>query len=61
MPETSQLLVSVFSSLPITRAYAWLAGWAADRAGAMRRLDRIAGLMSIGFGIRLALSQRPSA
>ena len=55
----------IVNSLPVCCAYAWLAGWAARRAGfvqrVLHRLDRIAGFMFIGFGIRLALSQRPSA
>ncbi len=54
----------IVNSLPVCCAYAWLAGWAARRAGAlqriMQRLDRIAGLMFIGFGIRLAMSESPS-
>jgi len=55
----------IVNSLPITCAYAWLAGWASGRAGAVQRvlhsLDRVAGVMFIGFGIKLALSQRPGA
>ena len=43
--------------------YAWLAGWAARRVGtvsrAMRWLDRAAGLMFVGFGLRLAMSDNP--
>ena len=55
----------IVNSLPVCCAYAWLAGWSARRAGAvqrvLQRLDRIAGVMFIGFGLRLALSQRPGA
>ncbi len=55
----------IVNSLPVSCAYAWLAAWAVRRAGVvqrvLQRLDRIAGFMFIGFGIKLALSQRPSA
>jgi len=48
------------NSLPINFGYAWLAGWAANRVGAVQRtmhwLDRAAGAMFIGFGLRLAMS-----
>ena len=49
-----------FNSLPINFGYAWLGAWAGRRvAGVQRllgRLDRVAGLMFIGFGLRLAMS-----
>lgn len=52
------------NSLPINVGYAWLAGWASRRVGAVRRamhwMDRAAGLMFIGFGMKLALSDNPS-
>lgn len=52
------------NSLPINFGYAWLAGWASRRVGAVQRtmhwMDRVAGLMFIGFGLRLALSDNPS-
>lgn len=52
------------NSLPINFGYAWLAGWASRRVGAVQRtlhwMDRAAGLMFIGFGLRLALSDNPS-
>ncbi len=52
------------NSLPINFGYAWLAGWAANRVGAVQRtmhwLDRAAGAMFIGFGLRLAMSDNPS-
>ena len=58
-------LLFIVNSLPITCAYAWLAGGAARRAGAVQRfvqrLDRIAGLMFIGFGAKLALSELPAS
>jgi threonine/homoserine/homoserine lactone efflux protein len=52
------------NSLPINFGYAWLAGWASRRVGtiqhAMHWMDRAAGTMFIGFGLRLALSENPS-
>jgi len=52
------------NSLPINLGYAWLAGWASRRIGAvhnaMHWMDRAAGVMFIGFGLRLALSDPPS-
>ena len=54
----------IVNSLPVCCAYAWLAGWAARRTGAMQRmlqrLDRIAGFMFIGFGFKLAMSELPA-
>ena len=48
------------NSLPINFAYAWLGAWAGRRvAGVQRllsRLDRVAGLMFICFGLRLAMA-----
>lgn len=52
------------NSLPINFGYAWLAGWASRRVGTMQRamhwMDRAAGLMFIGFGLKLALSDNPN-
>lgn len=52
------------NSLPINFGYAWLAGWTSRRVGAVQRamhwMDRAAGLMFIGFGLKLALSDNPS-
>ena len=52
------------NSLPINFGYAWLAGWASRRVGALQRamhwMDRAAGVMFIGFGLKLALSDNPS-
>ena len=52
------------NSLPINFGYAWLAGWASLRVGAVQRamhwMDRAAGVMFIGFGLRLAMSDNPS-
>lgn len=53
------------NSLPINFGYAALAGWAARRQAvlqqAMHRLERVAGLMFIGFGVRLALTDNPAS
>lgn len=52
------------NSLPINFGYAWLAGWASRRVGTVQRavywMDRAAGLMFIGFGLKLALSDNPT-
>jgi len=52
------------NSLPINFGYAWLAGWASGRVGTVQRamhcMDRAAGVMFIGFGLKLALSENPS-
>ncbi|WP_310567975.1 LysE family translocator [Hydrogenophaga sp.] len=52
------------NSLPINFGYAWLAGWASRRVGAVQRamhwMDRAAGVMFICFGLKLALSDNPS-
>ncbi|UJW80925.1 LysE family translocator [Hydrogenophaga sp. SL48] len=52
------------NSLPINFGYAWLAGWAAGRVSAVQRtmhwMDRAAGAMFVGFGLKLALSDNPS-
>jgi threonine/homoserine/homoserine lactone efflux protein len=52
------------NSLPINFGYAWLAGWASRRVCAVQRalhgVDRAAGVMLIGFGLRLALSDPPT-
>lgn len=57
-------LLFSLNSLPINLGYAWLAAWALQRAGAMQRtlrhLDRAAGLLFIGFGLRLAFADNPS-
>ena len=64
---TAFLLLGVLfnvNSLPINFGYAWLAGWASRRVGAVQRtmhwMDRAAGAMFIGFGLKLALSDNPS-
>lgn len=66
-PALAFLLLGVLfnlNSLPINLGYAWLAAWAARRLHvlqtAMGWMDRIAGLMFIGFGLRLALAEHPT-
>jgi threonine/homoserine/homoserine lactone efflux protein len=53
------------NSLPVNLGYAWLAAKAAQRMRtvqqAMRWMDRAAGLMFVGFGLKLAMSDNPSA
>jgi RhtB (resistance to homoserine/threonine) family protein len=57
-------LLFSLNSLPINFGYAWLAAWASRRVQAVQRtmrwLDKAAGLMFIGFGLRLALADHPS-
>ena len=52
------------NSLPINLGYAWVAGWASRRLMAVQRtlrwMDRAAGLLFIGFGLRLAMVDNPS-
>lgn len=52
------------NALPVTLGYAWLAAWAADRVSLVRRamhwLDRAAGVLFIGFGLKLALTDHPA-
>lgn len=57
-------LIFNLNSLPINVGYAWLAGWASRRVGAVQRamhwMDRAAGVMFVGFGLRLAMSENPT-
>ena len=57
-------LIFNLNSLPINFGYAWLAGWASRRVGTIQRamhwMDRAAGVMFIGFGLRLAMSENPT-
>lgn len=57
------LLFSV-NALPVTLGYAWAAAWAARRVqlvrSAMHWLDRAAGVLFIGFGLKLALTDQPA-
>ncbi|MCM2297183.1 LysE family translocator [Rhodoferax sp.] len=52
------------NSLPINFGYAWLAGWAANRVQVVQHtlhwLDRVAGTLFIGFGLKLAMSDNPA-
>lgn len=52
------------NSLPINFGYAWLAAWAARRVQVVQRtldwLDRVAGTMFVGFGLKLAMSDNPA-
>ena len=58
------LLFSV-NALPVTLGYAWLSAWAARRVVRVRRamhwMDRASGLLFIGFGVRLALTDAPAS
>ncbi len=53
------------NAIPVNVGYAVLAGWASQRTAAIRTsahwLGRLAGVMFIGFGIRLALGTAPRA
>lgn len=56
-------LIFNLNSLPINLGYAWLAAWASRRVHAVQRtmhgLERAAGVMFVGFGLRLALTDNP--
>jgi threonine/homoserine/homoserine lactone efflux protein len=51
------------NALPINVGYALLGAWASRRMGALQRamhwLDRVAGVMFVGFGAKLALTDAP--
>jgi len=51
------------NAVPINMGYALLAAWATRRMGAVQRamhwLDRLAGVMFVGFGMKLALTEAP--
>ena len=53
------------NAVPINMGYALLAAWATRRMGAVQRamhwLDRLAGVMFVGFGIKLALTESPGS
>lgn len=56
-------LLFTVNALPVNAAYVLLAGWArrsAAVARGMHWLDRLAGVLFIGFGLRLAMTARPS-
>lgn len=52
------------NAIPVNTGWALTAAWMARRVGAVQRglhwLDRVAGAMFIGFGIKLALTAAPS-
>ncbi len=52
------------NSLPINFGYAWLAAWAARRVHAVQRamhwMDRAAGLLFVGCGLKLAMTDNPA-
>ena len=60
------LLGTLFNlnAIPVNLGWAFAAAWMARRLGSvqrgLRRLDRVAGAMFIGFGLKLALSDRPA-
>ncbi|MBQ0959764.1 LysE family translocator [Ideonella sp. 4Y11] len=48
-------------SLPVNLGWAWAAAWMAGHPAVQRRLhwlDRVAGLLFIGFGVKLLMSER---
>ncbi|APW41513.1 LysE family translocator [Rhodoferax saidenbachensis] len=51
------------NAIPINLGYAFLAAWAAKRMDAVQRgmhwLDRVAGALFVGFGVKLALTEAP--
>jgi len=52
------------NALPVNFGYAVLGAWAARRLGRVQRgmhwLERVAGVMFVGFGIKLALTDNPA-
>jgi threonine/homoserine/homoserine lactone efflux protein len=52
------------NSLPVNLGYAWVGSFAVRRVQSVQRgmrwLNRLAGLVFIGFGVKLALSQPPA-
>ena len=53
------------NAIPVNVGWALAASWMARRAGVIQRcmhwLDRVAGAMFIGFGLKLAFTDQPSA
>ena len=53
------------NAIPVNVAWALAASWMARRAGMLQRgmrwLDRVAGAMFIGFGLKLAFTDQPTA
>jgi RhtB (resistance to homoserine/threonine) family protein len=65
-PTVAFLVLGVLfnlNAIPVNIGYAVLAAWAAQRTAAIQRgmhwLDRLAGALFVGFGIKLALSAAP--
>jgi len=65
-PAAAFLVLGVLfnlNAIPINLGYALVAGWAAQRTAwvqqGMHWLDRVAGALFVGFGIKLALSAAP--
>ncbi|HRM94625.1 MAG TPA: LysE family transporter, partial [Alicycliphilus sp.] len=52
------------NAIPVNALWALAAAWLVRRVGAVQRgmhwLDRVAGLLFIGFGVRLALTDAPA-
>ena len=52
------------NAIPVNTAWALMAAWMAHRVDAVQRgmhwLDRVAGAMFVGFGIKLALTESPN-
>ncbi|WP_439588740.1 LysE family translocator [Hydrogenophaga sp.] len=57
-------LIFNLNSLPINFGYAWAAAWFARRVEVVQRgmrwLDRAAGALFIGFGVKLAMTDNPA-
>jgi threonine/homoserine/homoserine lactone efflux protein len=55
-------LLFILNSVPINLGYVLLAAWVSQRMGSLQRgmlwLERAAGVMFIGFGVKLALSEK---
>ncbi len=55
-------LLFIVNSVPVNLGYVLLGAWAAQRVGVVRRglvwVERLAGAVFVGFGLRLALSGR---
>jgi len=53
------------NAIPVNTGWALMAAWMARRVGAVQRgmhwLDRVAGAMFVGFGIKLAFTESPNA
>lgn len=53
------------NAIPVNAGWALAAAWMSRRVGAVQRglhwLDRVAGAMFIGFGLKLALTDRPAS